>query len=532
MPHAGFLAAVVLALTCAPSAAAAQPPTQPLQLRAVPASQTSCAGVSSWAARLERLRAAAQSEFREVLAARCGTVPLGRTLLVGTHVGWMGHDNIGDDIMPPLFAATLSAALAEEYPGLEVSSTWVACPRKGANPRFIAAKHFWALGGGSVLEYLGARANLRDVARQSVFRGEPLYLFGPGFQATGSLSTPKLSSHLGIALRPGFRRSGAASEAEDDVSGGSGDGGRAATASPVTGRGVGGSGGSTRMEATGLLWGGTRGPLSRDIVDSITGAPGALRILGDPGFMTADLLLSPQHAAAGATPAIPPGQYIVTTCDTTTMPELPATLEALAADGYHIVVLSIGRFSWRTKNMERTFERVRDRLGAERVTTLSLHNLASDLPALIGVLRGAALGIHCMLHGGIIQAGAGGAGAVLAPFSEFKHLDAWLPTGQTGSLVHGMGGGKTTMSVLLGKARRLLAVASPVTAAALARTAAFAATVRMRHVSSMRAFVRYLTRTRFPAVGSALACAPNGTRVTVRAHSLWEGAVVEVEVPL
>ena len=58
--------------------------------------------------------------------------------------------------------------------------------------------------------------------------------------------------------------------------------------------------------------------------------------------------------------------------------------------------------------------------------------------------------------------------------------------------------------------------------------ARFRADVARLHAAAMRAFVRHVTAVAFPDVGAALACAPPGTRVVVRAHTLHEGAMLHV----
>ena len=451
--------------------------------------------------------------------------------------------------MPPLFAVIFARALAAEFPNLDVSNDIRMC-HPAYNPRLLhppysMPKSFWVLGGGSVLEYLSVKGDVAVAAKTSFPRREPLYLLGPGFQSQQGLTDGKLRDDMLEAL--------AWTGPEDTL-----DPAAAAAPAPATIIGEGAereprhlhnsantaaSAGAAAAAAAAprLVWGGARGPLSRDIFNDVARARDALTVIGDPGFIASDLLLHAQHEFRPPTKRdihalALPAKYIVSTCDYESFPSLTPTLRAFMELGYDVIALSIGNFSWRTELVRKTFTRLEAEFGrwSERgdsthpsLRTLSLHDLRS-FPTLMHVLRSASLGLHCMLHGGILQASLGIPS--LSRFDQMKALDAWLPTGLTTHLIHHavskQQDASQPHSEVMWRAKQMLAERDRDAAQLLA----FSSAVRARHDVAMRAFVRFLTRERYPDVGSALACAPNGTRVSVRSFSYYEGAVLTVGV--
>ena len=482
----------------------------------------------------------------ELLALRCpasSSSPAhdtdGVPILLGLQLGWMGHENIGDDIMPPLFAHVLADALASELPHLRVTveaRDCVAASRASAvtkgkaahstedSYRFLpvtAPKHFWVLGGGSLLEYFNHEVfrGLSATAFSAAAGAPPLYLFGAGFQRSQRLSADALAASFGT-------RKGDSAGLHGAVwgSGGSGGGGGCTSGGDLSG--------------CRLLWGGVRGPLSRDIFNFAAGA-GAVEILGDPGFF-GDVLegdYSPLSAVqvARLEASLPPKPYIVHTCEDR-LPSLLAGLTPIMAarPDVSLVTLSIGRFSSRFKAIASIAGAMNRAFGDRHPSTrpLSLTSLR-DLPALFHVWRGATLGINCMLHAGILQAALGT--PTLADFSAFKHQDAWATSGAGALLMRGMGTKALAGVDVPWRADALLAdeakKTSSVDSAGTVRTTvgAFRARTAARHAAAMASFLSHLLGERYPEVGRALRCAPRGGILIVRSHTVYEGAVIELE---
>src|SRR4051794_13211384 len=105
---------------------------------------------SSWTRLRDSLHDEVVAAMPEVMAYRCASSRsrVSKTLAIGTHVGWMGHDNIGDDIMPPTFSAFLAAALTQEFPHLTFNAEFTSCDQPHTGKANYYAKHFWVLGGG------------------------------------------------------------------------------------------------------------------------------------------------------------------------------------------------------------------------------------------------------------------------------------------------------------------------------------------------------------------------------------------------
>ena len=273
-----------------------------------------------------------------------------------------------------------------------------------------------------------------------------------------------------------------------------------------------------------------RGVLSRDIASEALEGTGAVApYLGDPAFFAGDVehVYPPLSAAEQAALRLPL-KYIGTTCDTIAVPALIKLMTPHVAAGYGVVALTIGAFGRRTGLMNDTFNAFIDALGTNTtpdglpvLSTMWLHRMRT-LPQLLHVLRRASFGLHCMLHGGIIQAATGA--PVLVNFAPFKAQDAWMASGVTGGTAIHFAWDRSTESEIGWKVRNLLVHRQGV----VAKTAAFTAEVRARHDAAMRAFVRHLTRERYPHIGAALACAPAGTRVRVRSHLWYEGAMLKV----
>ena len=488
--------------------------------------------------------AAARTHMAETLELACprpkhAAAARETALLTGLHVGWFGRSNVGDDIMPPLFATLLAGAIREEFPGLNVSVEVRDCSASRATsgrrqpPSFALPKHFWAIGGGSVIEYLAERPPLRAAAALAWKRREPLYVLGAGFQTLGNLgaeSSDFLQTLASVVL----------------------------PALPLS------SGGSESDRQPRLIWGGMRGPLSRDVLTAAA-LVDALPIIGDPGFLADSIeSLYPRAkastAAALRVPTTADGgraTMAVTSCDTGTVPDLGDALRPLLRPGGAtslnatlpatadtLAVISLGNFEPRLTAMSRTFEAMRSSFGPSRARPMQLHRM-EDLPLLYDVLRSADVGVHCMLHGGIIQAAltSAGAGPVLGNFGSFKQLDAWLPTSLTGStLLHHLKARRSSASSskdaeepssaaaeVKYKARR---IGSP-PGRALYRAAieTWRSRVALRHAAAMRAFLRSITAddAANPEAGAALSCGSLvSARVIVRAHTLYEGALITV----
>ena len=431
----------------------------------------------------------------------------GVLVMIANHVGWFGHFNVGDDVMPALFASTFARSLASEFPHLDVSvdarecastigrPSKIANVRKPLNPHLSLPKSFWVLGGGSVFEYVGQMEEISKAMKPSYARREPLYLFGTGIQTV--THTSMSSSILFSSMRSAF-----ANASED----------------------------SFPSPWAGLLWGGMRGLLSRDIADeALAGTGVSVPYIGDPGFFANELgsLYPPLSPAAEAALGLP-AKYILTTCDLITVPSLLNLLKSFVRDGYDVVALSIGNFTSRANVITDTFRLLNNELGSnvsssgEKVLRTLLLPHMRTFPELLRVFRGASLGLHCMLHGGIIQASTGT--PVLAHYGAFKHQDAWLASGLTGgNVVHHVWDRQLAQEIVW-KAKSALANSDRVKE----RTKAFTTTVRQRHDVEMRAFVRHLTSVRYSDVGAALACAPAASRVIVRSHMWYEGAMLEV----
>ena len=401
--------------------------------------------------------------------------------------------------MPPLFAHVLAAALHDEFSKGAVEVELEDCSaqhwgdvmkrlgkrglRASTADKFqylpvSARKHFTVLGGGSLLEYFNHN-KFWEIGRSLM----PLYLFGAGFQVSKVLERAHLAATLGCPAA-------------------------AVAATP----------GGCHGER--LLWGGVRGPLSRDIFNLAAGS-GAVEIIGDPGFF-ADILL--QTADLTAPTLLPPGKFVLTTCDLTSAPSLVRGLDKLlrSRPNVNLVVLSIGAMRKRRADMDHASRALVKQFGVRRTTVLELAKL-SDLPRLFAILRGAAVGINCMLHAGILQAAVGG--AAVANFDSFKHLDAWL-TFDTSNLVHGLrDGGARATADLAWRAAEIMSS----TAVLAPRLLLHREDILARHITAMRTFLRYLVL-QHPLVGAVLSCAPvkRTHKLVVRSQLLTEGGTVEV----
>ena len=505
-------------------------------------SRRACPAALTLSAARATADAVARSQMADALALACPaprrTARKETNVLVGLHVGWFGRGNVGDDIMPPLFATQMAAALRAEFPGLNVSVEVRDCAaaslsRSGRRPpAFSTRKHFWAIGGGSVIEYLAQRDALHSAAASSWRRREPLYVLGAGFQSNRDFGfvDSNLLRVLETVVEPALPQSGSRAR---------------------------------------LLWGGMRGPLSRDVL-AAAALGDALPVIGDPGFLADSIESLFPRAAASQDPRLRLSgvrRAAVTSCDTQTVPELPGLMRQLLPVAWSsdsnqrtnvssaptIAIVSLGNFEPRQSAMTKTYAAMRSAYGP-RARPLQLHRMA-DLPLLYDTLRGTELGVHCMLHGGIIQASLSGSGAgpVLGNFNSFKQLDAWLPTGLTSaSLLHHMRekgsssrGGRsynrgwsrvtTSTSVVSAtaearyKAQRILSTrGSAFYKVAIAK---FRVVVSRRHAAAMQAFVRHITSAEaaYPDAGAALACsAASGAHIIVRAHTLYEGALLQV----
>ena len=451
------------------------------------------------------------------------TVAAFSRLLVGLHVGWFGQANPGDDIMAPLFAVLFRRALLLELPHLaeaDVATVIGDCGELRAMPDFASRKHFWVLGGGSVLEFTSL-SRLSDTAiPTSAARGEPLYLFGPGFQVAHDAALQASWRRFFQLYRPSTTGGGA-------VGGGSADGGARA------------GGGHDEQELQQLLlWGGVRGPITSVAAGSALPADAApLAVIGDPGFM-AKLLLelddAPAAAAAAAFADALPSPYIVSSCGRSNFEDeklMTRTVIALAKEhNFTAVVAFVGEFAERTAAFTAAVEDMTAQ-GVQAVSAPLGH--PHDVSTLLHVLRGAAAGLHCTLHGTIMQM------AMERPafgLSGLKFLDGPGGAGLTGlQLLH------KDVPDFAFKVVDAIAQADRWAAAMRAHNEL----VLERHTQAMRRFVRHLIWRRYPDVGRILSCAlqrspthsapgtaaaaaANRPRLEIRSYLASEGAVIDL----
>lgn len=403
-------------------------------------------------------------------------------LFRGLQMGFFGVENVGDDIMPPLFAHVLRRALLLELPWLSaeaVEVTTLPC----AHPKrlnFYARKHFWVLGGGSVLDWTHDGPAGLNLSATCALRREPLYLFGAGWQL---LPTSARHESLAAFLRQ-YNPGGP------------------------------------------LLWGGVRGRISSGIVD-LAAPPHSepIPVLGDPGFFV-HLLSTPALNAEAVAALKLSARFIVSTCG---KHGHAVTLRALGVEHrLDIVVAAISNFSSRSHQHFVNGSKALAAAGA-RVRTLALAR-PRDLATLLYVLEHAEAGVHCTLHGAIAQA------SMLRPSlmsPSIKVLDAFgnspliamQPLLVEGSVFKG----DTSWRII----------------AAMERAGEWALTLRAyresvlaAHIDAMREFVRHLLFTRYPEVGRIITCAmhPSGIggrapvppTIEIRSFIARDGAVIDV----
>ncbi|PNH09419.1 hypothetical protein TSOC_003940 [Tetrabaena socialis] len=107
----------------------------------------------------------------------------GSVVIQGTYIGWLGHGNLGDELVEETFVRLMRMVLQDISRGcLHSDDVNVSCPAIGSKKM-----HFGVLGGGSLLysQYV-KHLKVRGVGR--VFKKQPVLLFGTGAQCSHCIS--------------------------------------------------------------------------------------------------------------------------------------------------------------------------------------------------------------------------------------------------------------------------------------------------------------------------------------------------------
>lgn len=409
--------------------------------------------------------------------------PSSARLLSGLHVGWFGNANQGDDIMSPLFALVLQQALLLELPhlrGTDVSVVSCDCSPNSAKMDFVRRKHFWVLGGGSVIEFLTLDRLSAGLITELAARAEPLFIFGAGYQYNEYDGFHNFWTETNRGLITEFLN--------------------------VYGR----------LDRTPrLLFGGVRGQISANFLNSLASegiAP--IEVTGDPGFLAHLMDNKTDDELVRSLFELPP-YYIVSTCYENYTQAVETTVALALRHNFDVLILAISEFPPRSMDTL-AFERTLKARGV-RVRTMWLGH-PFDTSVVLDLLRIAAAGVHCTLHGALMQLSVGKPAFM---YGGFKLNDALSGSALAEDFV--------LLDAQPDSAHRVMDAIHY--SSWIPKVQQFRERVLERQLSAMRDFVRNLIRDRYPEVGLILDCAVGfgkGTSLEIRTYVEQESATIEL----